>query len=147
MNKLVCYLINKVTDITIENPATVPFDYQVNCLYSDVECDRICIQPHVDPRLFAFVLYLNEDPAGGTSFFSHKTTGLTMMEHVDKNYKRTEEYWEYKEWQYDFFKEKRKEKVALNSNLMEKDTFEEEHFVKMAYNRMVIYPSMCGILL
>ena len=30
--------------------------------------------------------------------------------------------------------------MALNSNLMEKDTFEEEHFVKMAYNRMVIYP-------
>ena len=140
LNKLVCYLINKVTDITIENPAAVPFDYQVNCLYSDVECDRICIQPHVDPALFAFVLYLNDDPAGGTSFFSHKSTGLTMMEHVDKNYKRTEEYWEYKEWQYDFFKEKRKEKVALNSNLMEKDTFEEEHFVKMEYNRMVIYP-------
>ena len=65
-------------------------------MYSDVECDRICIQPHVDPALFAFVLYLNEDPAGGTSFFSHKATGLTMMEHVDKNYKRTEEYWEYK---------------------------------------------------
>lgn len=140
LNKLVSFFINKCTDIEIEDPNAVPFDYQVNCLYSNVECHRICIQPHIDPALFAFVLYLNDNPAGGTSFFSHKATGIANMEHVDKNFKRSESYWEYKEWQYDFFKEKRSEIVPLNSNLMEKDVFEEEHFVKMKYNRMLIYP-------
>ena len=76
---------------------------QLNAIYSDVEV-RASIQPHVDTALCA-VLYLNpdEDMKGGTSFFS-SSTGLTNMEHIHKPFKRTEEYWNLKEWTYDFMK-------------------------------------------
>ena len=84
-------------------------------------------------------MYLNEEGEGGTSFFTHESTGLTNMENVHAPFKRTQQYWNYKEWVYDFT-EKSKEKVDNDTMLIEK-VWEEEHHIKMKFNRLVIYPS------
>ena len=76
---------------------------------------------------------------GGTSFFHHSACGLTNMEHVSQPYKRTEDYWNLKEWTYDF-KKKSTELIDCDSMLME-DVFEEVHFVPMKFNRLIIFPS------
>ena len=52
---------------------------------------------------------------------------------------RTEQYWNYREWVYDF-EEKSKEKIDNDTMLIE-DVWEEEHHIKMKFNRLVIYPS------
>ena len=141
LDYLVGYILQKCTDFTDIDPKNVESFYQLNAIYSDVEVKRASIQPHVDTALYATVLYLNpeEDMQGGTSFFSHSSTGLTNMEHIHKPFKRTEEYWNLKEWTYDFMK-KSEEKIDCDSLLME-DVWEEEHHIKMKYNRMIIFPS------
>ena len=141
LDYLVGYILQKCTDFTDIDPKNVESFYQLNAIYSDVEVKRASIQPHVDTALYATVLYLNpdEDMKGGTSFFSHSSTGLTNMEHIHKPFKRTEEYWNLKEWTYDFMK-KSEEKIDCDSLLME-DVWEEEHHIKMKYNRMIIFPS------
>ena len=141
LDYLVGYVIQKCTDFKNIDPKNVESLYQLNAIYSDVEVKRASIQPHVDTTLYGTVLYLNpeEDIQGGTSFFSHSSTGLTNMEHVHKPFKRTEEYWNLREWTYDFMK-KSEEKIDCDSLLME-DVWEEEHHIKMKYNRMIIFPS------
>jgi hypothetical protein len=57
-----------------------------------------------------------------------------------RSFKRTEQYWNYKEWQYDFYNEKKDDEVDLDTGLIE-DVYEEEYHVKMKHNRLVIYPS------
>ena len=52
-------------------------------------------------------------------------------------FKRTQEYWNYKEWVYDFT-EKSKEKVDNDTMLIEK-VWEEEHHIKMKFNRLGIF--------
>jgi len=139
---LVTYFVNKFSDFKECNPYHMDFSYQLNVMYSDVKYKRLQIQPHVDPAMFAFVLYLNPDEEcqGGTSFYNHKHCGIANMEHVDKKFKRTEQYWNYKEWQYDFYNEKKDDEVDLDTGLIE-DVYEEEYHVKMKHNRLVIYPS------
>ena len=136
---LIGHLIQKCTDFKSIDTSDVKVSYQVNAMNSDREVYRVSIQPHVDPAVYACVLYLNEEGEGGTSFFTHKSTGLTNMENVHTPFKRTQEYWNYKEWVYDFT-EKSKEKVDNDTMLIEK-VWEEEHHIKMKFNRLVIYPS------
>ena len=92
--------------------------------------------------MFAYVLYLNapQDCHGGTSFFKHESTGETNLEYVDNSYKRTEQYWNLKEWRYEFDRKKRLEEVTLDSKYIE-DAYEEYHHIPMKYNRMVLYPA------
>ena len=141
INLLVGHLIQKYTDFTQIEQEDLVFSYQINVMNSDVEVERICMQPHVDPAMFAFVIYLNEPEQcrGGTSFFSHSACGVTNMEHVHKPFKRTEEYWNLKEWLYDF-KDKKFDKIDCDSMLME-DVYEEEYFVPMQFNMLILYPS------
>ena len=94
-------MIQKCTDFKNIDPDAVKLLYQVNAMYSDRKVPRISIQPHIDPTVCATVLYLC-DGEGGTSFFTHKATGLTNTQNIYKPYKRTEEYWNLKEWMYDF---------------------------------------------
>ena len=110
-------------------------------MHSDREVHRISIQPHVDPAMFATVLYLNpeENIQGGTSFFRHGATGLTNMEKVHTPFKRTEEYWNFKEWMYDF--SDKAEDLIDNDTMLIDGVWEEEHHVPMKFNRMIIYPS------
>lgn len=138
---LVGHMIQKCTDFKNIEPSEVKVSYQVNAMHSDTDVNRISIQPHVDPAVFATVLYLNPevDAQGGTSFFRHKGTGLTNMENVYKPYKRTEEYWNFKEWVYDF-QDKALDQIDNDTTLIE-DVWEEEHHVPMKFNRLVIYPS------
>ena len=138
---LVGHMIQKCTDFTNIEPSDVKVSYQVNAMHSDRDVNRVSIQPHIDPTVFATVLYLNpeKDIEGGTSFFKHKDTGLTNMENIYKPYKRTEEYWNFKEWAYDF-QNKALDKIDNDTMLIE-DVWEEEHHVPMKFNRMVIYPS------
>jgi len=136
---LVGHLIQKCTNFKKLDPSEIKVSYQVNAMNSDREVHRVSIQPHIDPAVYACVLYLNEDGDGGTSFFTHKSTGLTNMENVHTPFKRTQQYWNYKEWVYDFV-EKSKEKVDNDTMLIE-DVWEEEHHIQMKFNRLVIYPS------
>ena len=107
----------------------------------------MCIRdrPHVDPAIFATVLYLNPENTlggnipGGTAFFRHKATGLTNMENVYTGFRRTEQYWNLKEWIYDF-SDKAQDKIDNDISLID-DVWEEEHHVPMQFNRMIIYPS------
>ena len=135
------YMIQKLTDFTNIEPNDVQVSYQVNAMHSDREVHRISIQPHVDPAMFATVLYLNpeENIQGGTSFFRHNATGLTNMEKVHTPFKRTEEYWNFKEWIYDF--SGKAEDLIDNDTSLIDDVWEEEHHIPMKFNRMIIYPS------
>ena len=135
------YMIQKLTDFTNIEPNDVQVSYQVNAMHSDREVHRISIQPHVDPAMFATVLYLNpeENIQGGTSFFRHNATGLTNMEKVHMPFKRTEEYWNFKEWIYDF-SDKAEDLIDNDTTLID-DVWEEEHHIPMKFNRMIIYPS------
>ena len=134
-------MIQKLTDFTNIEPNDVQVSYQVNAMHSDREVHRISIQPHVDPAMFATVLYLNpeENIQGGTSFFRHNATGLTNMEKVHTPFKRTEEYWNFKEWIYDF--SGKAEDLIDNDTSLIDDVWEEEHHIPMKFNRMIIYPS------
>ena len=87
---LIGHLIQKCTDFKSIDPSDVKVSYQVNAMNSDREVYRVSIQPHVDPAVYACVLYLNEEGEGGTSFFTHKSTGLTNMENVHTPFKRTQ---------------------------------------------------------
>tara|TARA_B100001996_G_scaffold39714_1_gene29041 strand:- start:44 stop:823 length:780 start_codon:yes stop_codon:yes gene_type:complete len=142
---LTAHFIKKCTDFTEIDPNVIRMGYQVNAMVSDVQVPRISIQPHVDPAIFATVLYLNPENTlggnapGGTAFFRHKATGLTNMENVYTGFRRTEQYWNLKEWIYDF-SDKSNEMVDNDISLIE-DVWEEEHFVPMQFNRMIIYPS------
>ena len=139
------HFIQKCTDFTNIDPATVRVGYQINAMHTNVDVPRISIQPHVDPAIFATVLYLNPETTlggpmpGGTSFFRHKATGLVNMENVYTAYRRTEEYWNLKEWIYDF-SDKAQDKIDNDISLID-EVWEEEHHVPMQFNRMIIYPS------
>lgn len=135
---LIGYLIQKCTDFKSIDPSEVKVSYQINAMNSDKQVHRVSIQPHVDPAVFAMVLYLH-DGEGGTSFFTHKSTGLTNTENIYKPFKRTEAYWNYKEWCYEF--SSKATDMIDNSTMLIDDVWEEEHHVKMKFNRMIIYPS------
>ena len=135
---LIGHLIQKCTDFKSIDPSDVRVSYQVNAMNSDREVYRVSIQPHVDPAVFAMVLYLH-DGEGGTSFFTHKSTGLTNTENIYKPFKRTESYWNYKEWCYEF--SSKATDMIDNSTMLIDDVWEEQHHVKMKFNRMIIYPS------
>ena len=145
LNYLQGHFIKEFTDFNTIDAKEIRVGYQINAMHSDVKVPRISVQPHVDPAIFASVLYLNPDPAigslppGGTAFFSHKATGLTNMENVYTGFRRTEQYWNLKEWIYDF-SDKANDKINNDIELIE-DVWEEEFFVPMVFNRMVIYPS------
>ena len=141
LSKLTGHMIKRCTDFQNIDPDAVKLLYQVNAMYSDRKVPRISIQPHVDPAMFATVLYLNpeEDIQGGTSFFRHNATGLTNMEKVHMPFKRTEEYWNFKEWIYDF-SDKAEDLIDNDTTLID-DVWEEEHHIPMKFNRMIIYPS------
>ena len=138
---LTAHMIQKLTDFTGIEPNDVRVSYQINAMHSDRDVHRISIQPHVDPAMFATVLYLNpeENIQGGTSFFRHGATGLTNMEKVHTPFKRTEEYWNFKEWMYDF--SDKAEDLIDNDTMLIDGVWEEEHHVPMKFNRMIIYPS------
>lgn len=141
LRQVIAYFIHKKTDFEIDEPNNLDIRYQLNTLHTHEKHPRHCIQPHVDPSMFAFVLYLNpeEECAGGTSFYKHSTGGEVNMEHVSVQYKREEPYWNYKEWEYDFV-EKSKELVDLDEDNIE-DVWEGIYTVPMKYNRLVLYPS------
>jgi len=138
LSKLTGHMIQKCTDFKNIDPDGMRVSYQVNAMYSDREVPRVSIQPHIDPAVYATVLYLC-DGEGGTSFFRHKATGVTNTEHIHKPYKRTEEYWNLKEWVYDF-SEKATDLIDNDTMLIE-DVWEEEFHVPMKFNRLIIYPS------
>jgi len=142
IQKLVTLFINKYTDFNDCVEEQMRFSHQINIMYTDVKCKRLQLQPHVDPAMFAYVLYLNpeEECKGGTSFYEHKKCGIVNMENVDKRFKRTENYWNYKEWQYDFYNQKKDDEIELDTALIE-DEYVEELMVPMKFNRLVIYPS------
>ena len=141
LDYLIGYLLKKCTDFDNIDPKQIESFYQLNAVYSDVEISRASIQPHVDPTVYATVLYLNpeEDIKGGTAFFDHSSCGLTNIEHVSQPFKRTEEYRNLKKWQYDFGR-KSTELIDCDSMLME-DVFQEVHFVPMKFNRLILFPS------
>ena len=89
LSKLTGHMIQKCTDFKNIDPDRVKSLYQVNAMYSDREVPRISVQPHIDPAVYATVLYLC-DGQGGTSFFRHSATGLTNTENIHKPFKRTE---------------------------------------------------------
>ena len=138
VSKLTGHMIQKCTDFKNIEPDLVKVFYQINAMYSDREVPRISIQPHIDPAVYATVLYLS-DAEGGTSFFTHSETGLTNTENIHKPFKRTEEYWNLKEWVYDF-SPKATELVDNDTMLIDK-VWEEQYHVPMKFNRMIIYPS------
>ncbi len=138
VSKLTGHMIQKCTDFKNIEPDLVKVFYQINAMYSDREVPRISIQPHIDPAVYATVLYLS-DGEGGTSFFTHNATGLTNTENIHKPFKRTEEYWNLKEWVYDF-SPKATELVDNDTMLIDK-VWEEQYHVPMKFNRMIIYPS------
>ena len=138
VSKLTGHMIQKCTDFKNIEPDLIKVFYQINAMYSDREVPRISIQPHIDPAVYATVLYLS-DVEGGTSFFTHSETGLTNTENIHKPFKRTEEYWNLKEWVYDF-SPKATELVDNDTMLIDK-VWEEQYHVPMKFNRMIIYPS------
>ena len=138
VSKLTGHMIQKCTDFKNIEPDLVKVFYQINAMYSDREVPRISIQPHIDPAVYATVLYLS-DGEGGTSFFTHSATGLTNTENIHKPFKRTEEYWNLIEWLYDF-SPKATELVDNDTMLIDK-VWEEQYHVPMKFNRMIIYPS------
>tara|TARA_B100001250_G_scaffold408087_1_gene429888 strand:+ start:1153 stop:1947 length:795 start_codon:yes stop_codon:yes gene_type:complete len=144
IDTMIAWFINNFSDFkgAIQKPQDLEINNQVNVFRGGEKCKRSSINPHVDDAMFAYVLYLNneEDCAGGTSFFSHRDTGETNMEYVDPAYKRTEQYWNYKEWKYVFDKTRKNEEVTMDNRHIE-DVYEEYHHVPMKYNRMVIYPA------
>lgn len=141
------YFIDKFTDFEIPDPENLRYAFQVNALDSSLQFPKAMIQPHVDPAMFAFVLYMNKEVdtgegdnyAGGTAFYSHKTAGCINMEHVFVKFKREEPYWNYKEWEYDFL-EQAADMVPLDYKCMD-PVWTEIHEVPMKYNRLVLYPS------
>lgn len=142
VRKTIGFFINEFTDFEVPNPEDLRFAFQLNVLYSNIEHPRKYIQPHVDPSMFAFVLYLHdgsESGDDGTAFYSHETGGCINMEHVFSKFKREEPYWNYKEWEYDFL-EKSEEPVVFDSNNIE-PCWKEIHEVPMKKNRLVLYPS------
>ncbi len=140
--RMVSHFVNEYTDFEINDPDNLNISNQLNVMFSDVQTERISVQPHIDPAMFAYVLYLNapQDCHGGTSFFNHEHTGETNMEHVDKTFRRSEQYWNYKEWLYDFHREKRNDLVELDTKNIE-PVYEEYHHIDMKFNRLVLYPS------
>ena len=138
LSKLTGHMIQKCTDFKNIDPDREKSLYQVNAMYSDREVPRISVQPHIDPAVYATVLYLC-DGQGGTSFFRHSATGLTNTENIHKPFKRTEEYWSFKEWVYDF--SSKATDMIDNDTMLIEDVWEEEYHVKMKFNRMIIYPS------
>ncbi len=144
LNTMVAWFLNHFSDFkgAIEDPKDLEISGQVNVVRGGMKCPRVSIQPHVDNAMFAYILYLNkdEDCQGGTSFFTHKDTGETNMEYVDSSYKRSEQYWNYKEWKYGFDNERRFDEIVLDSKYTE-DVYEEYHHIPMKYNRMVLYPA------
>ena len=138
VSKLAAHMIQKCTEFKHIEPDFIKARYQINAMFSDRKVPRISIQPHVDPAVFAMVLYLH-DGEGGTSFFTHKSTGLTNTENIYKPFKRTEAYWNYKEWCYEF--SSKATDMIDNSTMLIDDVWEEQHHVKMKFNRMIIYPS------
>tara|TARA_S200002703_G_scaffold32156_3_gene28059 strand:+ start:1068 stop:1829 length:762 start_codon:yes stop_codon:yes gene_type:complete len=138
------HLIHLFTDITLSDKEinTFSWSYQLNVLAGGVQCARKSVQPHVDPAMFAWVLYLNpeEECKGGTSFYRHSEAGDMNLEYVERSWKRTTEYWKYKEWQFEKIRNHENEYVDLDVNSMD-DSWEEYHFVNMKYNRLVLYPS------
>ena len=139
LSKLTGHMIQRCTDFQNIDPDAVKLLYQVNAMYSDRKVPRISIQPHIDPAIYATVLYLNEEGEGGTSFFTHNATGLTNTENIYKPFKRTQEYWNLKEWIYDF-SNKATDLIDNDTTLIE-EVWEEQHHVQMKFNRMIIYPS------
>ena len=140
VRRSVAFFIDKFTDFEITNPENLRFAFQLNCLYSNIEFPRKYIQPHIDPSMFAFVLYLHDGSEGtGTAFYSHETAGCINMEHVFAKFKREEPYWNYKEWEYDFI-ERSEDLITFDSNNIE-PCWEEIHEVPMKKNRLVLYPS------
>ena len=79
------------------------------------------------------------DGEGGTSFFTHNATGLTNTENIHKPFKRTEEYWNLKEWVYDF--SPKATELVDNDTMLIDEVWEEQYHVPMKFNRMIIYPS------
>ena len=144
LHTLVAWFINNFSDFKggVEDPTELDITDQINVVRGGMKCPRVSVQPHVDNAMFAYALYLNkeEDCVGGTSFFKHESTGETNMEYVDNSYKRTEQYWNLKEWRYEFDRKKRLEEVTLDSKYIE-DAYEEYHHIPMKYNRMVLYPA------
>ena len=117
------------------------WNYQINVLHGGVQCARKCLQPHVDPAMMAFVLYLNKDEQnGGTAFYRHADAGEINLQNVDKSFKRTAEYWKYKEWQFEKMRDTKDEYVNFDSNGMD-DAWEEFHYEPMKFNRLILYPA------
>ena len=129
---VVNHLIDSIKKIKISNDDGIK-----NVL--EILAQNISIQPHIDPAIYATVLYLNEEGEGGTSFFTHSATGLTNTENIYKPFKRTQEYWNLKEWIYDF-SNKATDLIDNDTTLIE-EVWEEQHHVQMKFNRMIIYPS------
>jgi|TARA_B100001094_G_scaffold37064_1_gene31258 hypothetical protein len=138
LSKLIFHMIEKCTEFENIDTNYAKVSYQVNSMFSDRQVPRVSVQPHIDPAVYATVLYLN-DGQGGTSFFKHKATGLTNTENIHKPFKRTEEYWNLKEWFYDF-SDKATDMIDNDTMLIE-DVWEEEYHVPMKFNRLIIYPS------
>ena len=61
---LIGYLIQKCTDFKTIDPSEVKVSYQINAMNSDKQVHRVSIQPHIDPAVYAMVLYLNEEGEG-----------------------------------------------------------------------------------
>jgi len=141
INNFLAYCINEQTDFDVDNSDSLDISYQLNILKTNDTCEWKSLQPHVDPSMFAFVLYLNPDEEcrGGTSFFEHSECGVYNMEHVDPKFKRQEIYWNYKEWEFNNV-EKFTEIIETDRSNIDA-SWKEIHHVKMKYNRMVIYPS------
>lgn len=141
LRSLLKYSINNFMDFDVDNSDDLEIHYQLNIINTDEPCEWRSVQPHVDPSMIAFTIYLNEDSEckGGTSFYSHDKCGIYNMEHVNLRFKREEQYWEYKEWEYENM-EKFQQIVELDKSHID-SSWKEEYHVPMKFNRMVIYPS------
>jgi len=141
LRHLLTYCINNHMDFSVENPDDLVIDYQLNVIKTDELCEWRSVQPHVDPSMIAFTIYLNEDEEckGGTSFYSHEKCGIYNMEYVNLKFKREESYWEYKEWEYENM-DKMQQITELDKSNID-SCWKEEHHVPMKFNRLVIYPS------
>ncbi len=143
IDSAVTQLLDLYTDFDIPDEEIEDhiWNYQINVIHGGGKCARKCLQPHVDPAMMAFVLYLNEDDQqGGTGFYRHSEAGDMNLENVDKSFKRTSDYWKYKEWQFEKMRDNRDEYIDFDSGLMD-DAWEEYHYEPMKFNRLILYPA------
>ena len=137
-------LLDMFTDFSIPDHEIDRYrwNYQLNVIHGGGDVIKKSLQPHVDPAMYAWVLYLNkdEDCRGGTAFYKHCMAGDMNLEHIERSWKRTADYWKFKEWEFENIRDTQNDYVEFDSKNMD-DAWEEYHYEPMKFNKLIIYPS------